>query len=60
MSHSLYSHVNVYIFAFVGAHPMCEIQALVLREILNFFLFSNLYIYSLQCFLADYYRDKEK
>ena len=58
MSHSLYSHVNVYIFAFIGAYPMCEIQALILRELLNF-SFSNLSIYSLQCFLADYYRDKE-
>ncbi len=36
MSHSFYSHVNVYIFAFIGAYPMCEIQALVLRELLNF------------------------
>ena len=59
MSHSLYSHVNVYIFAFIGAYPMCEIQALILRELLNFFYFSNFYIYSLQCFLAVCYSDKE-
>ncbi len=26
----------VYIFAFIGAYPMCEIQAVILREILNF------------------------